>query len=58
MEASITRQTTIEQSQINVSKKDDLDEIIKAKEQNERQSEINSRIIEYNLNKHQSTNKK
>ena len=58
MEASITRQTSIEQSQINVSKKDDLDEIIKAKEQNERQSEINSRIIEYNLYKHQSTNKK
>ena len=58
MEASITRQTTTEQSQINVSKKDDLDEIIKAKEQNERQSEINSRIIEYNLNKHQNTKKK
>ena len=45
-------------SQNYISKKDDLDEIIKAKEQNERQSEINSRIIEYNLNKHQSTNKK
>ena len=58
MEASITRQNTTEQSQINVSKKDDLDEIIKAKEQNERQSEINSRIIEYNLNKHQNTKKK
>jgi len=58
MEASIKRQTTTEQSQINVSKKDDLDEIIKAKEQNERQSEINSRIIEYSFYKHQSTNKK
>ena len=33
-----------------------MDSIIKAKEQNERNSEINSRVIQYNLSRHQITN--
>ena len=56
MEMGIIRPTSTEQSQNNASKKEDLDSIIKAKEQNERNSEINSRVIQYNLSKHQITN--
>ena len=41
METGIIRPTSTEQSQNISSKKDDLDSIIKAKEQNERNSEIN-----------------
>ena len=43
-------------SQNYISKNDDLDEIIKIKEQNERESELKSRAIHYNLCKHQSIN--
>ena len=56
METGIIRPTSTEQSQNIASKKDDLDSIIKAKEQNERNSDINSRVIQYNLSKHQITN--
>ena len=43
-------------SQNYISIKDDLDEIIKGKEQNERESELKSRAIHYNLCKYKSIN--
>ena len=43
-------------SQNYISIKDDLDEIIKGKEQNERESELKSRAIHYNFCKYQSIN--
>ena len=41
--------TNFKQSQNYISKNDDLDEIIKAKEQNERESELKSRAIHYSF---------
>ena len=48
--------TNSKQSQNYISKNDDLDEIIKAKEQNERESELKSRAIHYSFYKRQNIN--
>ena len=48
--------TNSKQSQNYISNNDDLDEIIKAKEQNERESELKSRAIHYSFYKRQNIN--
>ena len=48
--------TNSKQSQNYISNNDDLDEIIKAKEQNERESELKSRAIHYSFYKRQIIN--
>ena len=48
--------TNSKQSQNYISNNDDLDEIIKAKEQNERESELKSRAIHYSFYKQQNIN--
>ena len=48
--------TNSKQSQNYISNNDDLDEIIKAKEQNERESELKSRAIYYSFYKRQNIN--
>ena len=47
MERKKIKLTNTKQSQNYFSKKDDLDQIIKAKEQNERKTELKSRDIQY-----------
>ena len=47
MERNIIKLTNIKQSQNYLSKKDDIDQIIKTKEKNERKSELKSRDIQY-----------
>ena len=48
--------TNSKQSQNYISNNDDLDEIIKAKEQNERESELKSRANYYSFYKRQNIN--
>ena len=47
-------QTNSKLSQNYISKNDDLEEIIKTKEQNERESELKSLAIHYSFNKRQN----
>ena len=56
METIKKSQTNSKLSQNYISKNNDLDEIIKNKEQNERESKLKSRAIHYRFYKRQSNN--
>ena len=56
METIKKNQTNSKLSQNYISKNDDLDEIIKNKEQNEKESELKSQTIHYSFYKRQNIN--